>query len=113
MRDEAVDFDRIIEDILYDKFYQPLPTTFAEFTKKRKAEDISKPGVNNDKYKKHFAGKNMKARPMIDGKPACHRWHTKGYCFDECRNKNTHIPSTQLSEETKVEYKNFFDLCMN
>ena len=47
-------------------------------------------------------------RPKINNVPMCHRWHSKGYCFNDCNNKITHIPSKSLPDEKKEAYKNWF-----
>ncbi len=37
----------------------------------------------------------------------CHRWHGKGYCFTNCHNKLSHVPSTSLSKKFKDGFAAF------
>ena len=34
----------------------------------------------------------------------CHRWHSKGYCFDNCSNKASHVPSDSVTQNLKDKY---------
>ena len=62
-------------------------------------------------YKEKFAGKNLKERPKLLGKSICQRFHSKGYCFSDCFNKVTHIPSQDLDETSKNAYSAYCVLC--
>jgi hypothetical protein len=46
----------------------------------------------------------LKKRPKIENTIMCHRFHSKGYCFENCNNKKSHIPSSDLNDETKKAY---------
>jgi hypothetical protein len=52
---------------------------------------------------------NLKSRPKYLEVPVCHRFHSRGYCFNNCSNKATHIDSTSLPDETQKEYKNWLN----
>jgi len=62
-------------------------------------------------YSAKFAGKNSEKRPKMHGTPICTRWHTKGYCFSNCNNISTHVPSTDLDQVATDKYKEFVDMC--
>jgi hypothetical protein len=55
------------------------------------------------------SGTSLKTRPLLNDLPICHRWHSKGYCFENCNNKATHIPSTSLSSQAKKDYTNWIE----
>ena len=37
----------------------------------------------------------------------CTRFHIKHVCFKDCRQKDSHVPNSQVPEEKKVEMKNY------
>ena len=55
--------------------------------------------------------KHLNKRPTIGKAPVCVRFHTKGFCFNDCVNKNTHTSSQDLPTSTKKEYTNFIKVC--
>lgn len=67
--------------------------------------------TDSTEFKEKFVGKNSDKRPKINGKLACQRFHTKGFCYSNCRNVTTHIPSKQLSEDVKTKYAEYVSLC--
>ena len=83
--------------------------------RERRAEENSQPIkdwiVSNDEYKRFFAGKFLKDRPIMSGKPLCQRFHSKGYCFSDCPNKITHVASSNLNTETKSAYQKYVEKC--
>ena len=135
-----IEFGPIMEEILFDKFHQLLPSTFSTFQKRKKEEDVGeevtsplkKKNKKNEqnqklmnpspiqewlctdgaKYSARFAGKNMEKRPKLDGSPICQRWHTKGYCFSNCNHVSTHIPSTELDTISKTKYAEYVKACL-
>ena len=46
----------------------------------------------------------MKKRPKLNGSFMCHRWHSKGYCFLDCNNKASHVPSDTVQDPVKEKY---------
>ena len=52
---------------------------------------------------------SLKKRPTINDTIMCHRFHSKGYCFNNCNNKQTHVPSSSLDQKTKKEYLNWLE----
>ena len=66
---------------------------------------------DNDVYKRCFAAQNLKDRPMFKNKPMCQRYHSKGFCFDDCLNKITHVPSGDIDSATATAYKKYVTKC--
>lgn len=62
--------------------------------------------IPEDKYnsKVRHNASAIRKRPKLNGKFMCHRWHSKGYCFVDCNNKDSHIPSDSISDPVKGEY---------
>ena len=58
-----------------------------------------------------FVGKHCTKRPKIGNFPMCVRFHTKSFCFADCINKSSHIPSQDLPQNTKKSYLNFIKNC--
>ena len=136
MDDDLINFSSLIGQVLTDSFFQQLPVTFKAISsiditdkssdhKKRKKEDSEKKNrkiINSKKidewivsspkeYQEKFAGKNLSDRPKLFGKSMCQRFHSKGYCFFDCYNKETHIPSQDLDEPTKKDYWKYCQIC--
>ena len=66
---------------------------------------------DNSEYAKCFAAKNLKERPIFKNKPMCQRYHSKGFCFDDCLNKITHIPSGDIDATTSAAYNKYVLKC--
>jgi hypothetical protein len=65
---------------------------------------------DQDKYSSALRSSDaLKSRPKLNDTIMCHRFHSKGYCFDNCNNKSSHIPSSSLDTKTKNEYKKWVD----
>ena len=63
-----------------------------------------------DDYTRTFKDSSlMSERPWLNGAIMCHRWHSKGYCFDDCNKIASHIPSDQVPEAIKKEYTEWKD----
>ena len=130
--DSLLSFDSIIQQVLTDSFIQYLPVTFksapkthveqkvdephhkrARLTpedKKRRVENkaiIDEWVVTHERWGKLFAGKQFDHKPKLNNKPMCTRFHSKGYCFSDCYNGQTHIPSKQLDNTIKEAYSKF------
>ena len=133
--ESLINFDSIINSVITDSFVQELPVCIKKVTsgdekketahtgKKRKRFQDKNTVVSNEKqiedwilkdsenYKSVFGGENLHKRPIMNGKPVCHLFHTRGYCFSDCRNKETHINSADLPEEIKEKYQKFCNIC--
>ena len=57
----------------------------------------------NSKLKGNF--EILKSRPEFKGTALCHRFHSRGYCFGNCPNKESHVISSSLPNEVKQSYK--------
>ena len=139
VNDSLLDFDRLMNNIMTDSFIQHLPVTFQlmhnkdngeqnQAAKRLRVDDrhkkLEKARITNTKpiknwivphetYKKEFAGKNIQFRPQLQGKDICQRYHSKGYCFDECPAKLTHVPSKDLDTKSKELYTQYVEKCLN
>ena len=93
--------------------------------KRRKFEDKG-PGVDkrviqnqtpNEEYKlldgeefgKMFGGRHNICHRIDwpDGEKMCPRFHSKYYCFNNCKNKASHVPQSQVPPEQDKGYKRF------
>ena len=112
----------MLDSVLIDLFYQTLPSTMklvsdkpsrqtsvgvnSKPSKKQKTKNASENRkVDNKKpvpecickesedYREKFAGKHCTKRPKIGNFPMCVRFHAKGFCFSDCINKSSHLPS--------------------
>ena len=136
--DDMIDFSPLVTKVILDSFYQPLPSSPAliESHPKKREREENKPGaqkkrkdqreeglrVSNEKmiaewklrpgekYAK-FAGEHLELRPKVDGKYACTRWHVKGYCFANCKNKNSHFPSHDAPQDFKEQFEVWVKTC--
>ena len=62
--------------------------------------------LDQDQYTKKLRhNSSLKSRPKLHDVPMCHRFHSRGYCFDNCGNKATHIASNKLPDEVQKSYK--------
>ena len=140
VNDSLLNFDTIFDQVLTDSFHQSLPTTFKDFststpgppdqspnetprTKKARLnhtdekERITNPKqidhwiVSPSDYRTKVMGKCLDARPRLNNRPMCQRFHSKGYCFSDCVNKNTHIPSMDIDPTTQKLYLKYIDRC--
>ena len=127
--DNLIDFDDIARDVLLDRYSQPLPSSIKLVEKpngsdkKRKREDDESGAVENkgtiqewllkpdENYTEVFAGKHVELKPKIDGRLICSRFHTKGYCFDNCKNKATHVDSSKLPKKIQEHYGKYIRTC--
>jgi hypothetical protein len=37
----------------------------------------------------------------------CNRWHSKGNCFDDCKNRESHVSADEVSEKDKNNYAKY------
>ena len=56
-----------------------------------------------------FGGNNVCHRVDWDGNGSkmCPRFYSKQYCFDNCRNKASHVPKSQIPGNKDKEYTNY------
>ena len=135
VEDEILDeLSSIISDVVRGRFYLDLPKSFkmeedkgdeklGPVPKKPKIENnevgnrLNNNNPNPDyclldgeSFKKVFCGRNFFQRVPWDKNKnihMCPRWHSKGYCFDNCRNIESHVPQAQVSAQMDTEYKKF------
>ena len=55
-----------------------------------------------------FVGKLVDKRPKWDDDSLmCTRFHVKHICFNDCKNKNSHKPNSQVPEEKREEMRSY------
>ena len=103
---------------------ESMPTTGLGVSRKRKLSDDSHKGtrvvnedpdeelkIKDDKdWKSVFCGnKNVSHRVAWNnnGCKMCPRWHSRHWCFDNCKHKESHVPKSQVSAENKTNYKRY------
>ena len=71
--------------------------------------------ISQEEYDRHFKHRQaeLRQRPKLNGKTMCHRWHFKGYCFEDCNFKATHVPSSSICQEVKDKYTEWKSSMMN
>ena len=125
----------IVNDVLRSRLFIELPDIFKSTTKAKIVDDTLTDGsskkkrtlndnkkcdlVRNDDpddelkikdeedFKSVFGGINVCHRVEWNGSGTimCPRWHSKHFCFDNCRHKDSHIPKSQVPGNKKKEYK--------
>ena len=65
--------------------------------------------LDGENYKQVFCGKNVCHRVEWDddGTKMCPRFHSRFYCFDNCRHKASHVPKSQVPADKDAKYKQF------
>ena len=135
--DSLIDFKPMFASVLTDSFYQELPLAISELPssnnadtenvnnrkRKRVLDDqeerrVTNPKTNpdwmlkeNESYSELVSSKHVDKRPILNGKRMCPRYHMKGYCFTNCANKNSHIPSKDVDKNTAKAFFEFVRLC--
>ena len=136
--DGLIDFEDITRDLLLDNFSQALPSSIKVYEKPTKpgkgkfgeteneegkfGGTENKPTSNSDPiqewllkanyvYSSVFEGQNIDKKQSMGGRLVCFRFHTKGYCFPNCKNAATHIPSKQLPSDIQNKYSNHVKMC--
>jgi len=62
----------------------------------------------NEDWRKDFCGRCIDDRVRWDKNSLmCPRWFTNGYCFDNCKNKASHVPASQVPADKKREYSEY------
>ena len=126
--DGLLDFEDITRDVLLDNFSQSLPSSIKLVEKpnklgKQKFGETENEAMDNSEqiqewllkenedYSSVFAGQNIDKKPSMGGRLLCSRFHTKGYCFPNCKNVATHIPSKQLPKDVQNKYSSYVGIC--
>ena len=135
--DDLINFSEILNQVRIRNFDYKLPPSIRKVAKKQPSPDHSGSGppskkgkfttenenkrVINDKRIEEWipdqdtyssalrSSEALKSRPKLNDTIMCHRFHSKGYCFENCNNKRTHIPSQSLDTKTKNEYKKWVE----
>jgi hypothetical protein len=89
-------------------------TSPEENSRKINNSKIAKWLTNDETYNKCFRSQDiLKSRPKLNGVPMCHRWHCKGYCFENCNNKASHIASNEVASCAKKAFENWIENAKN
>ena len=129
MRDRTIEFDDLTEKVAMGTFEISIPHFFEKATKEdhlnsprkdRKRHEDQPPGrrvENNDQPEEFkmkpneewelFRGKQNSPPPQINGCTMCKRWHTRGYCFRDCPQADSHVPGSEISKEMNQKYCKF------
>ena len=87
--------------------------------KRQKTGDDANPRINNpepikefaltkeDNWTKNFSGQCLEDRPKWGKGIMCPRWHSRGFCFGNCFNIESHVPESKVPNEKKTEYRNY------
>ena len=59
-----------------------------------KADDVYKKYIRSCIY--------LNERPKVNNSPICHRFHSRGYCFENYNNISSHIDNDKLDDKTKA-----------
>jgi hypothetical protein len=52
-----------------------------------------------------FSGENSRDRPKWDkDSRVCHKYHVKGYCFGDCKDRASHVPREKIPSKIKGEF---------
>ena len=81
-----------------------------------------KPSVKNDlqcaefKLKEgelwtQFAGMHLDDRAKMKGTIMCTRWHTRGDCFADCKNKASHVACSEIPSNAKQGHLRWMQKC--
>ncbi len=134
VNDKLIDFTGLLLQVKKRQFDVNLPTAFMSIMKKDSSSKDDDPNSNSNKKRrvdgnndtgkvldnngkiedwlvpqKSYSeklrhGPELKKRPKMNNVPLCHRWHSKAYCFENCSNKSTHVPSSELPNDLKEGY---------
>ena len=137
--DTLLEFDDVTEDALNDHLMVRLPMAFKEVSnenrnaaddeqrgKKRKTptEDADPNKVLNKnpvsefiatdeekrKFSKLFGGNNVCHRVDWNGRcKMCPRWHSKEYCFKDCKNRDSHVAADEIPADKKKKYGEYLN----
>ena len=60
--------------------------------------------LTSETWEKHWTGPKTGNRPKWGKKFMCPRWHTKGHCFNTCKNRASHVKKDEVPKEKQDEY---------
>ena len=137
VNDDLLDnLKNIVNDAVRGRFFIVLPKAFKveesgpkegpakHSSKKRKVSEergiVVKNNSPNEAYKLRdgevfrdmFGGKNLEH--MIEwnrNSKMCPRFHSKFYCFKDCKNKESRVPKSEVSATMDAKYKRFLKKC--
>ena len=57
--------------------------------------------VDLNGWNKCFAKSPPSERPQLNGKPICHRWFARNYCFNNCKQVDSHVGCSTIGKKSK------------
>jgi hypothetical protein len=57
--------------------------------------------LKEDELWTQFAGLCLTNRAKLNGTIMCMRWHSSGCCFNDCKNKASHVACSEIPAEAK------------
>ena len=58
-----------------------------------------------------FAGMHLDDRAKMKGTIMCTRWHTRGDCFADCKNKASHVICSEIPPDAKQGHLRWMQKC--
>jgi len=137
--DTLLEFDDVTEDALNDRLSVRLPSAFKEVPndggnptgeeqrgrKRKTPPESAEPYkvLNKDpvpefvatddeksRYSELFGGKNVCHRVVWNGKcRMCPRWHSKEFCYKDCKNRDSHVAADQIPADKKRKYNDYLN----
>ena len=66
--------------------------------------------AEGESWRGTFANKLVAERPAWSGKcKMCPRWHIKGDCFSDCKNKASHVPQSKVPADKNRKFDAWMD----
>jgi hypothetical protein len=91
----------------------PFPQAISAFADCSKAAAANFPrGRHDTRLPCHeFAGMHLDNRAKMKGKIMCTRWHTRGDCFADCKNKASHVACSEIPSDAKQGHLRWMQKC--
>ena len=113
---DLVDFSSLFTDVQHNRFHYILSPNISKVSKDHsKKQKITNLIINEnlkkelklreqEKWESVFRGKSNDGPKLSLGCKPCLKFHVKGRCFDDCRNKNSHKILNSEDEKKTSEY---------
>ena len=140
VNDSIINFRPLVDLVLEGQFVQTLPPVFSMNSNRMKERDFDPPtkkarsekDKNDDKGKRafekndtqidsfklkdgetwgNFCGTCAESKPDWAPKKMCHRWNIRGYCFNDCVNKASHVAGSEIPKEKEKEFQTWMSMC--
>ena len=108
------------EDLVEDGVHGEVASGLSNGKRKREDDNSSKKSITNterveglelregESWKDVFCGEASKERVRWNKSCfMCPRWFSRGFCFSDCHNKESHVSKSNLSEAKEKEYRGY------